>query len=138
MSVAEVGDKIVEALNKDQYDVIITNFVNGDMVGHTGKWDAVLKAVNAVDSNVKKVVTKVLEKQGTVLIFADHGNCEEMDGPNQTSHTTNPVPFILVSADKNLTKVKLKSCKGLQDIAPTVLKLLGIKPPKEMTGESIF
>lgn len=140
MSVHEIGDKLVEKLDENKYDVIIANFVNGDMVGHTGDWEAVLKAVNAVDENVEKVVDKVLEKDGTVLILADHGNCEEMEGKYKTSHTCNQVPFILVSNGEKFSKdnCQLKEGKGLQDIAPTVLRLLEIEKPEEMTGDSIF
>jgi 2,3-bisphosphoglycerate-independent phosphoglycerate mutase len=137
MSVNEIGDKIVEALDKD-YSLIVTNFVNGDMVGHTGNWDAILKAIKAVDENVKKVVEKTLEKGGVVLVFADHGNCEDVSSEWSTSHTINPVPFILVSGDPELKNAQLKSGKGLQDVAPTTLKLLDLSKPKEMTGESIY
>ena len=137
MSVNEIADNIVKELDKD-YALIVTNFVNGDMVGHTGNWDAILKAINAVDVNVKKVVEKTLKKDGVVLVFADHGNCEDVSADWSTSHTTNPVPFILVSNDPLLRNVKLKKGKGLQDVAPTVLKLLDINKPKEMTGESIY
>lgn len=134
MSVHEIGDTLLQKLDEDIYDVIIVNYVNGDMVGHTGDWEAVLKAVTAVDQNVEKVVNKVLDKDGICLVFADHGNCEEMEGKYQTSHTTNPVPFIAVSNQEFL----LKEGKALRDIAPTVLKLLGIEKPSEMTGESII
>ena len=140
MSVDKVANKIVEKLDENKYDVIIANFVNGDMVGHTGNWDAVLRAIKAVDENVGKVVDKVLGKNGTILMFADHGNCEEMEGKYKTSHTCNQVPFILISNSKLFSKdnCKLKKDKGLQDIAPTVLKLLNIEKPDEMTGECIF
>jgi 2,3-bisphosphoglycerate-independent phosphoglycerate mutase len=137
MSVNEIGDKIVEELDKD-YSLIVTNFVNGDMVGHTGNWEAILKAVNAVDSNVKKVVEKTLEKGGTVMVFADHGNCEDVSPDWSTSHTINPVPFILVSNDSELKSAKLKEGRGLKDVAPTVLKILDIEKPDEMTGESLY
>lgn len=136
MSVNEISDKIVEQLDQNKFDVIVTNFVNGDMVGHTGNWEAVLKATRAVDEAVKKIVTKTLEKNGSILIFADHGNCEDMTHVNQTNHTTNPVPFIFVNNE--LKNVSLKEGKGLKDIAPTVLKLLNIKKPNEMVGESIY
>ena len=138
MSVYEIGDRIVQEIDKDLYDVIITNFVNGDMVGHTGIWPAILKAVKAVDDNVKKVVDKTLEKDGVLLILSDHGNCENKTEKWRTSHTTNAVPFILVSKDPSLMKAKLKKGKGLKDVAPTVLKLLGIGQPSEMNGESLF
>ncbi|MFT4343404.1 MAG: 2,3-bisphosphoglycerate-independent phosphoglycerate mutase [Candidatus Woesearchaeota archaeon] len=140
MSVDEIGDRLVQEIDKDIYDVIIVNFVNGDMVGHTGVWDAVVRACNAVDRNVKKVVDTVLEKDGVALVFADHGNCEEMEGKYKTSHTLNLVPFIVVSKDEKLQKqtVTLREGKGLQDVAPTVLQLLEIEKPSEMTGESII
>lgn len=138
MSVDEIGDRLVKEIDRGIYDVIVTNFVNGDMVGHTGIWDAILKAVHAVDRNVEKVVEKTLQKGGIVLVFADHGNCEDVTKGWATSHTTNPVHFILVSGDPMLKEAKLKTGKGLQDVAPTVLKLLGIPKPKEMTGESLF
>ena len=138
MSINELGDKIVEEIQKDKYDVIITNFVNADMVGHTGVWNSILKAVKSVDDNIKKVVDETLSKNGTVLISADHGCCEDKTDAFKTSHTTNKVPFILVTNDTLFKNVKLKDGKGLQDIAPTILKLLNIKKPIEMTGESII
>ncbi len=138
MSVYELGDKIVEQIKTGKYDVIITNFVNADMVGHTGVWEAILKAVKAVDDNIKKVVTATLESDGIVLITADHGCCEEKTEALRTSHTTNKVPFILVSNDESLNHINLKEGKGLQDIAPTVLELLKIPKPSEMTGESLL
>ncbi len=138
MSVYELGDRIVEEIKTGKYDVIITNFVNADMVGHTGIWPALLGAVKAVDDNIRKVVEAVLNKDGIVLISADHGCCEEKTAALKTSHTTNKVPFIMVSADPFIKNAKLKESKGLQDIAPTVLKLLNIQKPAEMTGESLF
>ena len=137
MSAYEVGDRLVKEIGSGKYDVIIANFVNADMVGHTGVWPAILKAVKAVDDNVRKVVEKTLEVDGVVLILADHGCCEDKSPDHQTSHTTNLIPFVLVSRDPALTGAKLASGKGLQDVAPTVLKLLGIEKPKEMTGESL-
>lgn len=138
MSAYEIGDRIVEEIDRGVYDVIFANFANPDMVGHTGVWEAILKAVKAVDDNVKKVVEKTLEKDGVLLILADHGNCENVTEKWRTSHTTSRVPFILVSNDPALKEVKLKEGKGLKDVAPTVLKLLGIKKPSEMSGESLF
>ncbi len=138
MSVYEVGDRIVREIENGKYDVIIANFVNADMVGHTGVWEAILKAVKSVDDNIKKVVDKTLEKNGVVLILADHGCCEEKTEELKTSHTTNEVPFLLVSNDPTLNKIKLKPGRGLRDVAPTVLKLLNIPKPEEMTGESLF
>lgn len=135
MSVNEIGDTIVKKLDQNKYNLIITNFVNGDMVGHTGDWKAIVSAVKAVDKNVKKVVEKVLEKDGTAIVFADHGNCEDMTAKWRTSHTLHLVPCIIVS---NKKKKALKRGRGIQDIAPTALKLLGVKKPKEMSGSSLL
>ena len=137
MSAYEVTDKACEQVGK--YDVIILNFANCDMVGHTGVFDAVVKAVETVDTCVQKFVNKVLEVGGVVLLTADHGNCEKMlmeDGSVCTSHTTNPVPFTIVGDD--YIGCKLKSGKALCDIAPTLLEVLGLEQPSEMTGESII
>ena len=116
------------------YDVIILNFANGDMVGHTGNLDAAIKAVETLDECVYKLYQKIIELNGTMIITADHGNCEEMIDSNNnilTSHTTNKVPFLIT---KNC---KLKNGK-LGDIAPTILYLLNEKIPKEMTGEVLI
>lgn len=138
MSANEITKNLLQELDKDIYDVIVVNLVNGDMVGHTGVYEACLKAVTTVDNCVKKITEKTLEKDGSLLIFADHGNIEDQSKKWKTSHTINPVPFILVSNDKKLKKAKLKRGKGLADIAPTLLKILKIPKPKEMTGKSIF
>ena len=138
MSAYEVTDKVVEAIKSEKYNCIILNFANPDMVGHTGNLEAAIKAVEAVDECVGKVVEAMLEKDGTVLITADHGNAEQMidykTGEPHTAHTTNPVPLILVS---NEGKYKINSGK-LADLAPTLLELLGIEQPEEMTGESLL
>ncbi len=136
MSADAVGAYAKDAIEKGKYDVIIMNFANGDMVGHTGSWKATLAAVNAVDRNLKLVVEATLKKGGTALVFADHGNCEDMTAKWETSHTINRVPFILVS--ERYKNAKLRRGKGLKDIAPTALKLLGMDKPKEMTGSSIL
>jgi 2,3-bisphosphoglycerate-independent phosphoglycerate mutase len=138
MSAYELGDRIVKEMGRGVYDVIITNFVNADMVGHTGVWDAILKAVKAVDDNVKKVVDETLRQEGVALILADHGCIEDKTENMRTSHTKSKVPFVLVSNDPMLKSVKLKDGRGLQDVAPTVLRLLNIEKPQEMTGESLF
>jgi len=138
MSVYEVADRLVQEINADKYDFIVTNLVNGDMVGHTGIIDAIHKAVIAVDECVGKIVQAGLNHNYTILIFADHGNVEDQTLKWLTSHTINPVPLIIVSNDTKLKKCKLKSGKGLRDIAPTVLELMGLKKPKEMTGESVI
>ena len=139
MSAYEVTDKVCEALENDKYDVVILNFANTDMVGHTGSLQAAIKAVEAVDECVGKVVKIIEEKQGNLLITADHGNAEQMidykTGEPHTAHTTNPVPIILVTANK---EYKLKENGKLADLAPTMLDLMGIKQPEEMTGESLL
>lgn len=129
MSVYEITDKLVNSLEK--YDLVIVNLVNGDMVGHTGNLDAAVKACEAVDECLGKIEEKVLSLNGRLLVTADHGNCEEMVGKHETSHTLNPVNFII-------TGRKLKKKEGtLADIAPTILKLMKIRKPKEMTGVSL-
>lgn len=138
MSANEVTERLVQEIEKGNHDVFVVNIVNGDMIGHTGVWNACLSAVTTVDNCVEKIVKKTLEKKGIALIFADHGNIEDQSAKWKTSHTINPVQFILVSDDKKLKNVKLKKDKGLQDVAPTLLKLLNIPKPKEMTGESLF
>ena len=139
MSAYEVTDKVCEALENDKYDVVILNFANTDMVGHTGSLQAAIKAVEAVDECVGKIVKIIEEKQGNLLITADHGNAEQMidykTGEPHTAHTTNPVPIILVTANK---EYKLKENGKLADLAPTMLDLMGIKQPEEMTGESLL
>ncbi len=138
MSAYEVTEKVVEAINNDKYDCIILNYANPDMVGHTGNLEAAIKAVEAIDECVGEIVNSILKKEGTLLITADHGNSEQMidykTGEPHTAHTTNPVPLILVTEDKNL---KVKSGK-LADLAPTLLDLMNIEKPKEMTGESLL
>ena len=138
MSAPEVTKKVVEAINSGKYDSIILNYANTDMVGHTGNLPAAIKAVETIDECVGKVVEAIVAHHGTILITADHGNCEQMidykTGEPHTAHTTNPVPLILVTED---TSLKLKEGK-LADLAPTMLELLGIEKPKEMTGESIL
>lgn len=138
MSAYEVTEKLCGEIDSKKFDFIVTNLVNGDMVGHTGNVEAINKAVKTVDDCVGKIYETGLKNGYTLLIFADHGNVEDQSKNWVTSHTTNKVPFILVSEDKKLKKVKLKKGKGLQDIAPTALKILGLAKSKEMTGESIF
>ena len=139
MSAYEVTDKVVEALNADKYDVIILNFANTDMVGHTGSLPAAIKAVETVDDCVGKIAKIIEEKKGNLIITADHGNADQMidykTGEPHTAHTTNPVPIILVTDNKEL---KLKNDGKLADLAPTMLELMGIEKPAEMTGESLL
>jgi 2,3-bisphosphoglycerate-independent phosphoglycerate mutase len=138
MSVKEVTDKLVTEINKNKFDFIVVNLVNCDLVGHTGVVSAIIKAVEAVDLSTGAIVEAGLKNGYTILIFADHGNSEDQTPKWRTSHTINDVPLIFVSKDTNLTKVKLKKGKGLQDIAPTVLDILAIPKPREMTGESLI
>lgn len=137
MSAYEVADAVIKEIDKDTLDVIILNFANCDMVGHTGIFDAAVKAVEAVDTCVGKVVDRILEKNGKVLITADHGNAECLIDPETggvfTAHTTNPVPLIVIGEGN----VKLKHGK-LGDLAPTMLDMMGLDKPEEMTGESLI
>ena len=136
MSAFELKDALVEELKKETLDFVCLNFANGDMVGHTGVMDAAIKACEAVDTCVEAVITTALEHNYTTLLIADHGNCETMinpDGSPNTAHTTNPVPIILI--DKELTSIK----DGvLGDIAPTILKLIGVEKPEVMTQSSLI
>lgn len=138
MSVGEIADKLTKEIAKERYGLIVTNLVNGDMVGHTGIEGAIHKAVLAVDDALGRIVEAGLKHGYTLLVFADHGNAEDQTKEWGTSHTLNPVDFIVVSEDETLKKCKLLEGKGLKDVAPTALKLLGLPTPKEMTGESII
>ena len=137
MSAEEVTVKVVEAIKSGKYNVIILNYANPDMVGHTGSLEAAIKAIEKIDDCVQRVVDAVKEQGGELLITADHGNAEQMidykTGEPHTAHTTNPVPLILVGKDD----VKLKSGK-LADIAPTMLDMMGIEKPEQMTGNSLI
>ncbi len=136
MSAYEVTDKLVPAIKSGKYDMIILNFANCDMVGHTGVFDAAVKAVEAVDVCVGKVVDAITEMNGVALITADHGNADKMvdtDGEPFTAHTTNPVPFCVVGYD-----CELKDGGKLADIAPTMLQILGLEQPAEMDGTSLI
>jgi 2,3-bisphosphoglycerate-independent phosphoglycerate mutase len=138
MSAFQVTDKLIRLLERDLYDVVVLNFANCDMVGHTGIEAAAIKAVETVDTCTARVLQKVQELGGTVLITADHGNAEQMrdeNGEPFTAHTTNPVWLILV--DENRKGAVLRDGGCLADIAPTMLKLLGIAQPAEMTGRSL-
>jgi len=138
MSAFKVTKKLVNEIKKDKFEFIVVNIVNGDLVGHTGIWKACIKAAETVDKCLEKIVNAGLEKDYTLLVFADHGNIEDQSPKWATSHTINKVPFIMISNDKQLKGYKLKKNKGLQDIAPTVLKIMGIKKPKEMIGKSLL
>ena len=139
MSVYEVADKLDAAIRSGKYDVVICNFANPDMVGHTGDLAAAQKAIEAVDKAVGQVITAIEETNGYAFICADHGNAEQMiDYTNNeafTAHTTNPVPFILVNYKEGVT---LKEGGKLADIAPTLIEMMGMEQPAEMTGESLL
>lgn len=137
MNAPLLTEAVLRRLETGEYDAIILNFANPDMVGHTGILEAAIKAVETVDSCLEKVVAKVLEMGGTALVTADHGNCERMltdEGKPHTAHTTNLVHFVYVGADH--AKVKLRD-GILADVAPTILHLLGLPQPKEMTGKTL-
>jgi 2,3-bisphosphoglycerate-independent phosphoglycerate mutase len=140
MSALEVCDKVLEAVASDKYDFILVNFANGDMVGHTGVLEAAVAAAGTVDTQVGRIVEAVKAKGGSALITADHGNLEKMwdDATNSphTAHTNNPVPVIIV--DDAHRSATLRAGGSLRDVAPTLLDLLNIPVPEEMTGKSLF
>jgi 2,3-bisphosphoglycerate-independent phosphoglycerate mutase len=136
MSAYEIRDAIIPELEKGDVDFVCLNFANGDMVGHTGVFDAAVKACETVDHCTKDVITSGLENEYTTILIADHGNCETMmnpDGSPHTAHTTNPVPIILIDKE-----IKLIKDGVLGDIAPTILELMGVEQPKEMTRKSLL
>lgn len=139
MSAPQVCDKLVEAIGSDKYDVIIINFANPDMVGHTGVEAAAIAAVEAVDACVGRAVEAIEKADGVMFICADHGNVEQLvdyeTGAPFTAHTTNPVPFILVNAGD---EYGLREGGCLADIAPTLIEIMGLEQPKEMTGKSLL
>lgn len=139
MSAVEVCDNLVDAIKSGKYDVIIINFANPDMVGHTGVESAAVKAIETVDNCVGRAVEAIKETDGVMFICADHGNAEQLidytTGGSFTAHTTNPVPFILVNADPSY---KLREGGCLADIAPTIIELMGMEQPVEMTGKSLL
>ena len=138
MSAPEVTEKLVEAINTGRNDLIILNFANGDMIGHTGIYEAIRTAVTAVDGCVEKVVEAAKAQGYTVLITADHGNADfavNEDGTPNTAHSLNDVPFIVVNAGEEVKSVKDGK---LADVAPTILKLMGIEQPAAMTGEALI
>lgn len=138
MSCYTVTEKLTEAIRSGKYDLVVANFANPDMVGHTGVLSAAIKAIEVVDECMGKVVDAVESMHGNLFILADHGNADimidEKTGEPYTAHTTNPVPFILVSDEK----YKLRDGGSLADVAPTLLELMGIPQPKEMTGKSLL
>lgn len=137
MSAFEVTDAVLSEIDKDEFDVIVLNFANADMVGHTGVMEAAISAIEALDLCVDRIANKVLEKGGQILLTADHGNADVMlddDGNVVTAHSTNPVPLVHISNDP----VKLKDGGRLADLAPTLLSLMNIPVPEKMTGKSLI
>lgn len=139
MSAPEVRDKTIEAIESKKYALIVVNFANADMVGHTGILNATVKAVESIDEALGKIYKAIIKTNGTLLITADHGNAEQLlndDGSIRTAHSLKPVPFILIN--DNLKNAKLKREGTLADIAPTILNIAEVKTPTEMTGNSLF
>jgi len=138
MSAAGITENVVQAIEKGAFDAIVMNFANADMVGHSGKLEAAIKAVEAVDACLGRMHQALRPRGAAWIITADHGNAETMIDPvtggPHTYHTTNPVPFLLAADDDRL---QLRSGGALQDIAPTLLGVLGIPPPAEMTGRDL-
>ncbi len=137
MSAVAVCDNVVKAIDEGKYDLIVVNFANPDMVGHTGVLAAAIKAIETVDTCVGRIYDKIIEKEGNLFIIADHGNAELMKdetGNPYTAHTNNPVPFCLVTKER----YKLKEGGRLCDVAPTILKLMGVEKPVEMTGVELI
>jgi 2,3-bisphosphoglycerate-independent phosphoglycerate mutase len=138
MSCGEVGEKLSAAIKSDQYDFIVVNYANPDMVGHSGIIDASIKACEAIDKQLGVLREVILQQDGVMIITADHGNIEDMvdeSGNPHTAHTTNPVPFILIGND--VKNIRLKNGR-LCDIAPTILSLMDIEQPAEMTGGNLI
>lgn len=135
MSAYEVTDALLDGLAANRYDAIILNFANPDMVGHSGMLEPTIKAIETVDECLGKIIDALLAKGGTAIVTADHGNADEVttqDGAPMTAHTTNPVPVIVTKPDIELRE------GILADLAPTMLKLLDIEQPEEMTGTPLF
>jgi 2,3-bisphosphoglycerate-independent phosphoglycerate mutase len=139
MSAAGIADAVIKATEDGTFDVVIVNFANADMVGHSGKIGPTIKAVETVDACLGRIETAVRAKGGAILITADHGNAEMMIDPAtggpHTAHTTNPVPFIVIADDAN--QYTLKPNGSLRDISPTLLGMMGLHEPKEMTGTDL-
>jgi 2,3-bisphosphoglycerate-independent phosphoglycerate mutase len=138
MSAPKIADELIKAIESDKYSFIVTNFANADMVGHTANREAIIRAVETLDLVSHRVFKVALEKDWRIMLTADHGNCDEIVDPNSggphTQHTEYPVPFLIMGQGP----VKLGIGRGLADIAPTVLELLGIPQPQAMTGRSLL
>ena len=137
MSAYEVKDKLVEAIGEKKYDFIVVNYANGDMVGHTGVYPAIVKAVETIDNCVRETVEAARAADYEVIIIADHGNCDNAineDGTPNTAHSLNPVPFIYISENKDA-----KVANGrLADVAPSILRIMGLEQPASMTGTALI
>jgi 2,3-bisphosphoglycerate-independent phosphoglycerate mutase len=141
MSAFEITERLIPEIQKGIYDFILLNYANGDLVGHSANIQAGIKACEAVDSCVGKVVDTGLKEGYIILVTGDHGNIESMfypDGSPNPSHGLNPVPFILISDEPDLRSVPLRDDLGLSSVAPTILELMGLQKPLEMTGETII
>src|ERR1700675_4509079 len=138
MSAAGIADTVVKAIEKGDFDAVVMNFANADMVGHTGNLEAAIKAVEAVDVCLGRIRQVLQPRGGAWIITADHGNAETMIDPvtggPHTYHTTNPVPFVLLDEEG---RIGLRPGRALQDIAPTLLGMLGVRQPAEMTGRGL-
>ena len=138
MSAPQITDQLIAAIESDKYSFIVTNFANGDMVGHTARREPVIRAVEALDLESHRVFRTALQNDWRILLTADHGNCDELINPNtgepHTQHTEYPVPFLIMGEGP----VRLSTGRGLADIAPTVLELLGVPQPRVMTGRSLI
>jgi 2,3-bisphosphoglycerate-independent phosphoglycerate mutase len=138
MSAIEVTDKLVDAIASTRFDLIVVNYANGDMVGHSGSLPATIKAVETVDECLTRVIASAEKAGARLLVTADHGNCEMMIDPEtggpHTAHTTNPVPFVIVDPDGERP---LRRGGALCDVGPTILSMLGIERPAEMTGNDL-
>lgn len=142
MSALSVTSSILNTLNKNRYDVIVANYANADMVGHTGNLEATIQAVECVDYCLGQVLSAVVEKGGIAFVMSDHGNAEQMVNPRtgdpDTEHTTNPVPFVIVSKNDEIKNIKLSGGGVLANIAPTILEVMGIQKPESMINQSLI
>jgi 2,3-bisphosphoglycerate-independent phosphoglycerate mutase len=137
MSAYEVKDKLVAAINENKYDFIVVNYANGDMVGHTGVYEAIEKAVVAIDACVKETIEAAKANGYEAIIIADHGNADNAvnaDGTPNTAHSLNPVPCVYVTENKNATVAN----GVLADVAPSILHIMGLEQPAEMTGHDLL
>ena len=136
MSDEKITDELSQAIEQREYDFILVNYANGDMIGHSGNWPAALAAMAALDQSIKRVHAALEKVGGSLILTADHGNIEQMLDQEEphTAHTTNPVPFLLVADDLD---IELEQEGRLADIAPTVLEIMGIEKPVQMPGQSL-